>query len=157
MISLLWYEMIIIFSNVNLCQVFLYLTGVESPSVVDTILKFSKSQNFTVLQIWEHTHQINFLYFYPKSHAYHAQKIFFTTYIHLYLNVQEVTWGKFSIILPLNYMRNMHSKCFTTCTTYLSELPDASKSSFGWYSTMLTGPLWYVKSVRILPAVISQI
>lgn len=45
-ISILIYSCSKCFNYIN----FPYLTGVESPSVVDTILKFSKSQNFTVLQ-----------------------------------------------------------------------------------------------------------
>lgn len=69
--------MIIIFSNVNMCQVFLYLTGVESPSVVDTILKFSKSQNFTVLQI-ESTHIRSIFYIFTPNHMHTMHKRFFS-------------------------------------------------------------------------------
>lgn len=84
---------IVIFQMVSwhLCQVFSYLTGVESPSVVDTILKFSKSQNFTVLQnLRAHTSD-QFSKFLPQNHMHNMHMdVFFTTYIHMYLNVKNV-------------------------------------------------------------------
>lgn len=147
---------IVIFQMVSwhLSQVFSYLTGVESPSVVDTILKFSKSQNFTVLQnLRAHTSD-QFSKFFPQNHMHNMHMDVFS------LPTYTCSWmWKMSNKVNLQYFYLLTTclicKCFGT--TYLSELPDASKSSFGWYSTMLTGPLWYVKSVRILPAVISQI
>lgn len=81
---------IVIFQMVSwhLSQVFSYLTGVESPSVVDTILKFSKSQNFTVLQnLRAHTSD-QFSKFLPQNNMH--MDVFFTTYIHMYLNVKNV-------------------------------------------------------------------
>lgn len=102
---------IVIFQMVSwhLCQVFSYLTGVESPSVVDTILKFSKSQNFTVLQnLRAHTSD-QFSKFLPQNHMHNMHMDVFSlpTYTCIWMWKMSNIKGKSSIFLPLNYMFNM--------------------------------------------------